>query len=244
MANVGARRRIEHEPAFVLHSYPYKETSLIVEALTRGHGRVGLLAKGARRPRSAWRGVLLAFHPLRLSWSQGAEIGTLTGAEWSGGHGTPSGISLMCGFYLNELLLRLLAREDAHEALFDAYAGSVARLSVAGAPQAPVLRGFERQLLVELGYAPVLDRDARSGAAIDPTRRYVYEPDRGPSVVNGAPSSELTVSGRTLLDVARDEYERPETRDEARSLLRTLIAYRLGGQPLHTRNVLMELQEI
>jgi len=244
MASIGARRRIEQEPGFILHSYPYKETSLIVEAFTRDHGRVGLLAKGARRPRSAWRGVLLAFHPLRLSWSQGAEIGTLTGAEWSGGHGAPGGISLMCGFYLNELLLRLLAREDPHEALFDAYAQSIAKLCAAGEPQAPVLRGFERRLLVELGYAPVLDRDALSGAAIDPDRRYVYEPDRGPCAVNGAAPSEWTVGGRTLLDVARDEYERPETRDEARSLLRALIAHRLGGQPLHTRTVLMELQEI
>jgi len=244
MTSIGARRRIEQEPGFILHTYPYKETSLIVEALTRGHGRVGLLAKGARRPRSAWRGVLLAFHPLRLSWSQGSEIGTLTGAEWSGGQGALSGISVMCGFYLNELLLRLMAREDPHEALFDAYAESIARLCVAGGPQAPVLRSFERRLLVELGYAPVLDRDARSGAAIDPERRYVYEPDRGPSAVNGAASSESTVSGRTLLDVARDEYERPETRDEARGLLRTLIAHRLGGQPLHTRAVLRELQEI
>jgi DNA repair protein RecO (recombination protein O) len=150
----------------------------------------------------------------------------------------------MCGFYLNELLLRLLAREDPHEELFDAYAESIAKLCVPGGAQAPVLRSFERRLLVELGYAPVLDRDAHSGAAIDPERRYVYEADRGPSAVNGAASAEWTVSGRTLLDVARDEYERPETRDEARSLLRTLIAHRLGGRPLHTRNVLMELQEI
>ena len=244
MASIAARRRVEQEPSFVLHSYPYKETSLIIEALTRGYGRVGLLAKGARRPRSALRGMLLAFHPLRLSWSQGAEIGTLTGAEWSGGQGSPSGISLMCGFYLNELLLRLLAREDPHEALFDAYAESLAKLCAANEPQAPVLRSFERRLLVELGYAPVLDRDAGSGAAIDPARRYIYEPDRGPSVVSGAVSAELTVTGRTLLDVASDLYERPETRDEARFLLRALIAHRLGGQPLHTRNVLMELQEI
>jgi DNA repair protein RecO (recombination protein O) len=244
MASIGARRRVEQEPGFILHSYPYKETSLIVEALTRSRGRVGLLAKGARRPRSAWRGVLLAFHPLRLSWSQGAEIGTLTGAEWSGGQGALSGISLMCGFYLNELLLRLLAREDPHEELFDVYEESIARLCVAGGPQAPVLRSFERRLLVELGYAPVLDRDACSGKAIDPACRYVYELDRGPRACNGAVSSELTVSGRTLLDVASGEYERPETRDEARSLLRELIAHRLGGKPLHTRNVLMELQEI
>jgi DNA repair protein RecO (recombination protein O) len=244
MASAGARRRVEQEPGFVLHSYPYKETSLIVEALTRGHGRVGLLAKGARRPRSALRGVLLAFYPLRLSWSRGSEIGTLTNAEWLGGQRAPAGIALMCGFYLNELLLRLLPREDPHEQLYDAYAESIAKLCALEGSPAPVLRGFERRLLVELGYAPVLDRDAASGAAIDPARRYVYDPDRGPSAVNGAPASARTVSGRTLLDLARDDYARPETRDEARGLLRELIAHRLGGQPLHTRSVLMELQEI
>jgi DNA repair protein RecO (recombination protein O) len=150
----------------------------------------------------------------------------------------------MCGFYLNELLLRLLPREDPHEQLYDAYAESIAKLCAIEGSPAPVLRGFERRLLVELGYAPVLDRDAASGAAIDPARRYVYDPDRGPSAVNGAPASARTVSGRTLLDLARDDYARPETRDEARGLLRELIAHRLGGQPLHTRSVLMELQEI
>ena len=149
----------------------------------------------------------------------------------------------MCGFYLNELLLRLVPREDPHEGLFDAYTESLSRLTL-GQQQASVLRGFERRLLAELGYAPVLERDAVSGAPIEPTRRYVYEPDRGPVPANGASGAEMVVSGRTLLDVARDDYDRPETREEARGLLRTLIAQRLGGQSLHTRTVLMELQDL
>src|SRR5207249_2153169 len=149
------RKRADHEPGFVLHTYPYKETSLIVEAFSRSFGRVALLARGARRPRSAMRGVLLSFHPLRFSWSRGvsgqAELGNLIGAEWSGALQTLGGRGMMCGFYLNELLLRLLPRDDPHEALFDFYAESLARLS--GAPAyAPVLRGFEKRLLAELGY--------------------------------------------------------------------------------------------
>jgi DNA repair protein RecO (recombination protein O) len=242
-AGMVMRRRAEQESGFVLHTYPYKETSLIVEAFTRRFGRVALLARGARRPRSALRGMLLAFHPLRFSWSVSAELGTLTSAEWSGGLRALEGVGLMCGFYLNELLLRMLPRDDAHEQLFDAYAASLARLSQ-GEPHAPVLRVFERRLLAELGYALVLDRDAASGAPIDPAQRYVYEGDRGPVAVNGAYSSESTVSGRTLLDVLRDDYARAETRDEARSLMRTLISQRLGGQTLHTRAVLLELQEL
>src|SRR6476660_9150443 len=124
-----SRKRVEHEPGFVLHAYPYKETSLIVEAFTRRFGRVGLLARGARRPRSTMRGVLLAFHPLRLTWSVSAELGTLIQAEWGGGQRSLAGIGLMCGFYINELLLRLLPRDDAHEALFDAYAEALSRLA-------------------------------------------------------------------------------------------------------------------
>ena len=235
------KRRADHQPAYVLHTYAYKETSLIVEAFTRGFGRVALLARGARRPRSAMRGVLLAFHPLRLGWSASAELGNLIAAEWSGALQPLAGKALMCGFYLNELLLRLLPRDDPHEGLFDAYTDALRGLSLG--MHAPVLRAFEKQLLAELGYAPLLDRDAASGVPIDPAQRYVYEPDRGPMPTRNS-NSDLSVSGQTLLDLAHDEYNRPETRDEARVLLRTLIGQRLHGQVLHTRAVLMELNEL
>jgi DNA repair protein RecO (recombination protein O) len=238
------RRRTEHEPAFVLHSYPYKESSLIVEAFTRHRGRVGLLARGARRPRSAIRGTLLAFHPLRLSWSAAAELGTLTAAEWAGGQPALSGIALMCGFYVNELLLRLLPREDAHEALFDAYVEAVARLGAGDEPSA-LLRAFELRMLRELGYAPPLDRDAGSGTPVQADARYAYLPERGPLALTGAGTEEdFTVSGQTLLDMSREDFSRPETRDEARRLMRRLIAARLAGQTLHTSDMLRELQDL
>lgn len=236
------RRRTDQEAGFVLHTYPYKETSLIVEAFTRRHGRVALLARGARRPRSAMRGVLLAFHPLRLGWTGTAELATLTGAEWAGASRALAGIALMCGFYVNELILRLLPREDPHEALYDFYAASLQALGEGAAP-APALRAFEKHLLGELGYAPSFEIDA-DNRPVDPERRYVYEPDRGPVPARGAPAGEAVVSGRTLLDVARDEYSRPETREEARALMRVLIAHRLHGQTLHTRAILMELNQL
>jgi DNA repair protein RecO (recombination protein O) len=235
------RRRVDNEPGFVLHSYPYKETSLIVEAFTRQHGRVGLLARGARRPRSATRGVLLAFHPLRLSWSATGELGTLVAAEWSSGRASLAGIGLMCGFYLNELMLRLLPRADPHERLFDHYAQALARLG-GGEEPAPVLRAFERRLLAELGYAPSLERDAASGAPIDPARRYRFEPEHGFVAAGGAAAA--GVSGRTLLCMAADDYREATTREEARPLLRELISQRLGGQILHTREILLELEEL
>jgi DNA repair protein RecO (recombination protein O) len=233
------KKRADHEPGFVLHTYPYKETSLIVEAFTRRFGRMALLARGARRPRSAMRGVLLAFHPLRFGWSGSAELATLMNAEWAGALQALAGRALMCGFYLNELILRLVPREDPHEALFDAYADALSRLS--SEPSAAVLRSFEKRLLAELGYAPLLDRDAASGAPIEPSGSYVYEPDRGPV---RASRGDLLVSGRTLLDLAADDYSRSETRDEARYLMRALIGQRLHGQVLHTRSVLMELNEL
>jgi DNA repair protein RecO (recombination protein O) len=236
------KRRADHQPGYVLHTYPYKETSLIVEAFTRGFGRVALLARGARRPRSAMRGVLLSFHPLQLGWSASAELGNLISAEFAGALQPLSGRGLMCGFYLNELVLRLLPRDDAHEALFDVYAMALGALS-RGAAQAAVLRSFEKRLLAELGYAPLLEREAASGAPIEPAQRYVYEPERGP-MPSSHSASELSVSGQTLLDLAADEFERPETRDEARMLLRALIGMRLHGQVLHTRTVLRELSDL
>ena len=236
------KRRAEQEPAFVLHAYPYKETSLVLEAFSRRFGRVGLLARGARRPRSAMRGVLLAFHPLRLTWTVSTELGTLISAEWSGGQGALAGTALMCGFYLNELLLRLLPREDPHENLFDAYAAALESLT-SRKGQAAILRSFERRLLAELGYAPVLDRDAGTGAAIDAQKTYAYEAERGP-VETRRTGGESVISGSTLLDMAADNYENPRTREEARRLMRVLIAERLSGQALHTRAVLSELQDL
>jgi len=236
------RRRVDHEPGYVLHTYAYKETSLIVEAFTRRFGRVALLARGARRPRSAMRGVLLSFHPLRLSWSGSADLANLMSAEWAGGIPLLGGRGLMCGFYVNELLLRLLPRDDPHESLFDVYAQALSGL--ASQEVSPVLRGFEKRLLGELGYAPLLETDAAS-RPIEAERLYSYEPDRGPVPVNGAQrGGNVTVSGRTLLDVAAGDYARPETRDEARALMRVLIGERLHGQSLHTRSILMELNAL
>jgi DNA repair protein RecO (recombination protein O) len=236
-----SKRRADHEPGYVLHTYPYKETSLIVEAFTRRFGRVALLARGARRPRSAMRGVLLSFHPLRLSWSGSADLANLRDAEWAGGIPLLGGRGLMCGFYVNELLLRLLPRDDPHESLFDVYAGALAGL--ASQDVSAVLRDFEKRLLAELGYAPLLETDAASHP-IDPERMYSYEPDRGPVPANGSRAGQVVVSGRTLLDVAAGDYGRAETRDEARALMRALIGERLHGQSLHTRSILMELNEL
>src|SRR5262249_54147881 len=166
--------RQESREAFVLHTHPYRETSLIVEAFTRAFGRVSLLARGARRPASPMRGVLLSFQPLALAWFGKGELRTLSRAEWQGGQPLLRGEGLLCGFYLNELLLRLLPREDPHEALFADYRHALQRLGALAAPgadSAPVLRAFEKSLLKELGYAMTLERDS-AGARIDSFKPY------------------------------------------------------------------------
>src|ERR1700679_3538600 len=123
------RGRVDNQPAFVLHSYPYRETSMVVEVFSRDYGRVALLAKGAKRPRSALRGLLLSFQPLTVAWSGKNELRMLHKADWSGGQPLLRGPALMCGFYLNELLLKLLVRDDAHDRLFDRYREALSQLA-------------------------------------------------------------------------------------------------------------------
>lgn len=233
------RARQESREAFVLHSYPYRETSLLLEVFARAFGRVSVVARSARSPRSALRGVLLAFQPLTLSWFGKGEVRTLARAEWIGGTLRLQGEALMCGFYLNELLLRLLPREDPHDALFARYRDALQQLASRD-DSAPVLRSFERALLKELGYAMALERDSASGSAIDPAKTYRYDPERGP-IEAGDPASESVVSGRTLLDMARDDYSDPLTQQQAKALMRTLLNHRLEYQPLKSRRVFRDL---
>ncbi len=243
-AAVAERGRHDAEPAFVLHAYPFRETSLIVESFARNFGRVPLVAKGARRPKSAVRGMLLAFQPLLLSWSGKRELRTLVRAEWQGGQAPLTGLALVCGFYLNELLLRLLPRDDPHEQLFDFYRETLARLADRG-PPAPVLRRFELGLLQELGYAVPLARDADTGLPLEATECYCYLPERGPVAVGTVPpGSAIELRGKTLLDMARDDYGDAVTLAQSKTLMRKLINHYLGGQTLHTRQLLKDLKEL
>lgn len=238
------RARRDAQPAFLLHTYPYRETSLVAEIYTRDTGRVALIARGARRPRSALRGVLMAFQPLLLGWSGKSELKTLHKAEWQGGYAPLRGLSLICGFYLNELLLKLLAREDPHEQLFDAYAGALAQLPGAQ-DHAAVLRRFERVLLRELGYGLVLDREVAGDGPIDPAAQYCYVPDRGPLPLrHAAEQTGVELSGQTLIDMAADRYADPRTVQQSKALMRTLINHCLGQQTLHTRQLLRDLQQL
>jgi DNA repair protein RecO (recombination protein O) len=234
---------VDGQPAFVLHSLPFRETSLIVEALTRDYGRIALVARGARRPRSAMRGLLMAFQPLELGWFGLGEMRTLAKVEWVGGQPLLQAQALLLGYYMNELLLKLLQREDAHPALFQAYAEAVHALAI-GEPSQASLRRFEKTLLKELGYGLTLDRDAESGRPVDPQKRYAYVVERGPILVSGDEREAESFSGRALLAIAQDDFSEAETLAQCKQLMRMLIHHYLGGQRLSSRRVFMELQEL
>jgi DNA repair protein RecO (recombination protein O) len=237
---MSARQRIDQQPGFVLHSYPYRETSLIVEVFSRDHGRIGLVAKGARRPMSQLRGVLMAFQPLLIDWSGGGEMKTLVRAEWQGGQPLLGGQALLCAYYLNELLMRLLPREDPHPVLFRAY-GDALRALAAGDGQEVILRRFELALLQELGYGLQLDSDA-DGAPVRPELRYAYIIERGAVPLDEYGIDDPSVvAGRVLLDMARGDFREPETLAGAKALMRRLIQHYLGGQVLQSRRVFTEL---
>lgn len=241
-AATGSRQ--EAQPAFVLHTYPYRETSLIVEAFTRDAGRVALVARGARRPKSPLRAVTLAFQPLLLSWTGRGELRTLVRAESQPGGPQLQGRALICAFYLNELLLRLVPRDDPHEGLFAAYREALAGLGARAGEEA-ALRRFELSLLRELGYGVVLDREAEGGAPIAAERRYVYVIERGPvACEGGAALHGVELSGQTLLDMQAGDFSRPATQRQSKVLMRELIGHHLGGRALHTRQLLRELLEL
>lgn len=241
-AEKGSRQ--ESQPAYVLHSYPYRETSLVVEVFSREFGRLALVARGARRPKSAVRGLLLSFQPLLLSWFGKSELRTLHRAEWQGGQPQLQGMPLICGFYLNELLMGLLQREDPHENLFLCYQQALQALAKRN-EYAATLRRFEKCLLQELGYALSLERDAETSAPIAPDKRYVYRIECGPLLERpGSGRNGVQLLGKTLLDMAAGNYTDPVTMQQSKALMRTLINHYLGARPLHTRQLLKDLQRL
>jgi len=234
--------RILAQPGFVLHSYPYKESSLIIDVFSRDHGRIALVAKGAKRPHSQLRGVLQTFQPLSVSWSGKSEVRTLTAAEWVGGMLPLEKSALLCGFYLNELLVKLLARDDPHPALFDHYVSTLNKLAH-GESGLIVLRQFERALLKETGVAADWTTCTLLKRQVDPATMYVVDPEHGVRPVRAA-DAWPKVSGKTLLDMEREDYSDPGTQTQSKFLMRSLLSHHLGGAQLNTRQILIDLTQL
>jgi len=249
-----AARRYSDEPAFVLHRYDWSESSLILEVFTRNHGRIAVVAKGAKKPSSGFRPVLLPLQPLRLSFGGEAEIRTLKAAEWVGGQVMPTGDALLSGYYLNELLLRLLARDDAHPGLFDAYVSVVQVLaSEHGEALQPALRAFELLLLREIGLLPVLDLQTPTLATLEPSERYSLVPEGG-LVKSTQRDGRASLSGGEwigLQGALQDAAPFGATLRQAAGVmaelkpqLRALLHYHCGVSTLRTRQLMIDLQAL
>jgi DNA repair protein RecO (recombination protein O) len=238
-----SKQRIQDELSFVLHNYPFRETSLVIEVFSRQYGRVPLVARGARRPRSVLRGLLMSFQPLALSWFGKHELRTLHSAEWQGGQPQLQGTALLCGFYLNELILNLMARDDPHASLFDYYQQTLQRLAQE-TDHAFTLRCFEKHMLQELGYALPLEHEAGSDKPIVSTQTYRYILEHGAIVETPDATQGMSIAGKTLLDMAADDYRDVNSARQSKQLIRMLLDHYLAGKPLHTRELMRDLQKL
>lgn len=248
-----ATKRITDEPAFILHRYDWSETSLILEVFTRHHGRIAVVAKGAKRPSSSFRPVLLLLQPLQLSYGGDGDVHTLKGAEWSGGHVMPTGEALLSGYYLNELLLQLLAREDPHPGLFDLYANVVRVLaSEYGEALQAALRTFELLLLRDIGLLPRLDHQTLTLSPLEAASRYSLVPEGGLRASSDADRSSLSgaqwlmlqktlESGTPFTDTLRASAS---VAAELKPQLRALLHYHCGVPMLRTRQMMVDLQSL
>ena len=248
-----------HAPlaAYVLHRYDWSESSLIIDLFTREQGRVAVAAKGAKRPYSQMRAVLLPFQRIhvtigRISGDEGAsEVQNLRGAEWAGGAAMLTGAALFSGFYLNELLMKLLARHDPHPILFDIYAQTLPAFALADEQQVQAaLRAFELSLLREIGVLPDLSLVTLTQQPLEGDRRYALRADAG-VVAAGGGDGELRGDALIGLQAALEHGSLDALRHacmrslgELRTALRGLVHYHLGSSVLRTREVMRDLQSL
>jgi DNA repair protein RecO (recombination protein O) len=230
--------RLADQPAFVLHRYPWRETSLVLDVFTRDYGRVALVAKGAKRPHSELKSTLVNFQPLAVSYSGRNEVKTLSRARWLGGLAPLSGLALMTAFYFNELIIRLLAREDAHPHLFDAYVKALVSLAEQ-MPLEATLREFELSLLAQIGLMPSLSE--AQGEPLRAEQSYAISSE-GLSVCSVSDPYALT--GAALIEIAQSKFETPEVLAAAKRITRTLLGFHLGDKPLKTRQLLIDLHSL
>jgi DNA repair protein RecO (recombination protein O) len=228
--------RVEQQPAFVLHARPYRETSLLVECLTRDHGRIGVVARGVRNERARLqRAQLEPFQRIDLDLLMKGELATLRSAEPSGAPRRLVGEAGLAGLYLNELVVRLTGRQDPNPALFGAYDLTLQRMA-SGEPLAWTLRRFERDMLDALGYALQLDLDAIDGEPLNPLLAYFYDPESG--VVPGRMGDPRSIRGADLLALANDVPPDVAGLSSLRRMMRQVIAFHLGGGELKAWRVL------
>lgn len=223
------------QAAFVLHQRNYRDTSRLVELFSEDHGRLTVVARGVRSTRSPLKSVLQPYQPILASWTQRGELGTLTGAETNGIALPLHGDALLSGFYLNELLIRLLPKHEPHAEIFAHYHRTLA--TITHQALAPALRRFEKHLLDNLGYGLNLNHEANSSNPIQPHQHYRYHLQHGPEIT-AKNSTGLIINGQSLLDLAQDNFDNPTSLRDASRLLRNALDFYLGDKPLQSRILL------
>lgn len=237
-------KRIAFQEAYVLHRRPYRETSFLVDVITNQYGRLTLVAKGSRQGRSATQGLVQPFIPLLISWSGQGELVTMTDIEAHGEAKRLTGDSLFSGFYLNELLMLLLEQWDPHPALFRAYSHAIRMLSLTSMDDKlhdeRTLRSFEKFLLEELGYGVLPGQDVSLIERLQPNLNYRFIPDHGwvqDDVATTSVHAGPVFSGKSLLSIAREEWENEDVLREAKRLTRFILAPLLGARTLNSRRL-------
>jgi DNA repair protein RecO (recombination protein O) len=231
-------RHVRLALGYVLHHRPFRDTSRILEVLTRDHGRLSLFARGVRGPKAKLAPVLQPFQAIYVSWSGRGEAPQLTAAEYAGASVQPPPACLMACFYLNELLLKLTTRHDPHPDLFDAYREALAGLASTSAIER-TLRIFEKRLLDAIGYGLALEADSETGGRIRPDGHYQYRPAQG--LIPVAAHAPGTVAGASIVSLAEGRLASADELDDARRLLRAALAHCLEGRELTTRVVARSL---
>jgi DNA repair protein RecO (recombination protein O) len=232
-------RRVQQQSAFILHHRPFRDSSQILDVLTRDHGKVAVVARGSRGSKSRLAGVLRPFLPLRVSWVAKSDLGTLTGAEAAGAPAGLRGDALLSAYYVNELMLHFLHRHDPQPEIFELYAEVIRELCNAD-NVAACLRRFELELLGLLGYAVSLDHEAGSQKDVEPERNYEYRVEQGPVPVDRS-EGPLVFTGEALLAIGAGQFEDARVLRASNRLLREIIAHHLGGKELRSRKVLLEV---
>ena len=230
-------QRINLEPLFILHSRPYSNTSLILDCFTRHYGRVSAMARSARGLKSRYRGMLQLFSPLLASWTGSRELKNLSTVERQGPIYRLEGRRLVCGFYLNELLQRLLQREDPHPEIYVLYQSTLHELEKENDPRS-ALRCFEKRLLQSLGYALPLQQDAQSNECIFAEAYYQLIPDRGFLRCQLNRENQFIFSGKTLLALANESFDEASLL-ESKRLLQLVLSRYLGNKPIKSRELLI-----
>jgi len=237
------KQRFEYQAAYLLHARPYRETSLLLELFIAEQGRLGVIAKGVRRPKSRSRGLLQLFVPLRVSCVGRGELLTLTDVDSAGVAPILTGRRLVSAFYVNELLMRLLHRGDPNPVLFSHYQDTLTELANMDREQV-ALRLFEKALLKNLGYEVQLLKDVETGLAVQAEGFYTFDPALGPVLVDSIrPNHALARSsylfkGKSLLGLAEGQLQEPSVLSDAKRLMRMALAPHLGPKPLESRKLL------